>query len=420
MDVLHYKTVNTCIKGLMGKIRQPAQGLFQYPSLTTTAGKFYSAGMFTWDTHHMTLRFAMEGQPEMMKYFLLTMFQFQRSNGFVPCVCSSVDGGSSTSGFHAQPYLAQNAAEYLNLTGDLETVKIIFGKLKKYLEYWLTVYRAPLGLFCWGETWMSGFDNEITGTIFPTGTILPPDLPSLLYLECRAMGYLARKLDLPDEEFEERAKKIRDAVNEYLWDEEAGIYSSRNLCTDRLQTSWSDGSLNSSVGKYAYVSCPSLLVLFAGIANKERAERMIGTYVLSSDHFRSRFGIRSLSRSSEYYNNARWGNPPRFGDWKRLTNSNWQGPVWIPLNWFVFHGLLRYGFRAEAEKLADDTVELIYKSFQDLGFMRENYDAETGEGLYADQFASWNLLADSMHRYLNSPEQAIPLFPWENEIERKI
>ena len=119
MDMLHYQTVNTCIKELMGKIRQPAQGLFKYPSLTTTAGKFYSAGMFTWDTHHMTLRFAMEGQPEMMKYFLLTMFQFQRSNGFVPCVCSSVNGGGSTSGFHAQPYLAQNAAEYLNLTGDL-------------------------------------------------------------------------------------------------------------------------------------------------------------------------------------------------------------------------------------------------------------------------------------------------------------
>lgn len=414
MDILHFQKVHEFIEDLMLKIQRPPEGLFRYPSLTTTAGIFYSAGMFTWDTHHMTLRFAMNGHPEMMKFFLLTMFQFQRSSGFVPCVCSSVNGGGCTSGFHAQPFLAQNAAEYLNLTGDMETIRELFDKLKKYLDCWLTVYRAPMGLFRWGETWMSGFDNEITGTIFPVGTILPPDLPSLLYMECRAMEYIAQKLQRDNTEFKTRAKRIKDAVNEYLWDEEMGIYSCWNLCTGKLQTRWGDGHLNSSVGKYAYVSCPALVPLFAGIAEPECAERMIETYVLSPDHFRSRFGIRSLSKSSEYYNNARWGNPPRFGDWSRLTNSNWQGPVWIPLNWFVFHGLLRYGFRQEAEALADDTVELIYKSIQDLGFMRENYHAETGEGLYADQFASWNLLSDSMHTYLKSPDRALVLFPWEN------
>ena len=398
----------------MEDVCRPPQGLFRYPSLATTAGKFYSAGMFAWDTHHMTLRFAMEGRPEMMKYFLLTMFQFQRSGGFVPCVCSSVNGGSSTSGFHAQPFLAQNAAIYLNLTHDDETVKELFTPLEKYLRYWLTAYAAPMNLFRWGETWMSGFDNEIVGTIFPSGSILPPDLPSLLYLECRAMGSICRRLGREDAFWEEKAAGIRDAVNGTLWDESMEIYSSMNLLSGKLQTSWSDGTLNSSVGKYAYVSCPALLPLFAGIADEKRARRMIEKYVLSPEHFRSPFGIRSLSKSSEYYNNARWGNPPRFGDWSRLTNSNWQGPVWIPLNWFAFHALLRYGFRSEAEKLADDTVELIYKSIRELGFMRENYHAETGEGLYADHFASWNLLADKFHSYLPM-EQAdkLELFPWE-------
>ena len=413
MEMLHFQKVHEFITGLMREIECPPQGLFQYPSLRTTAGEFYSAGMFTWDTHHMTLRFAMDGRPEMMKYFLLTMFQFQRSSGFVPCVCSSVNGGGSTTGFHAQPFLAQNAAIYLNVSKDRETVGSLFEKLEKYLNYWLNTYRAPLGLFRWGETWMSGFDNEITGTIFPTGSILPPDLPSLLYLECRAMGFLARQLEREDAAFEAEADRIKATVNEHLWDEGMGIYSSWNLLSGRLQTSWSDGSLSSKVGKYAYVSCPSLMPLFAGVAEPERARRMIQTYVLSPEHFRSRFGIRSLSKSSEYYNNARWGNPPRFGDWARLTNSNWQGPVWIPLNWFVFHGLLRYGFTAEAKALADDTVELIHQSIEDLGFMRENYHAETGEGLYADQFASWNLLSDSMHSYLDPRQDALALFPWE-------
>lgn len=415
MNEKHYGEVHEYIGGLMKKIHHPPTGRFKYPNLSTTAGRFYSGGIFCWDTHHMTLRFAMDGQPELMKYFLLTMLEFQRSTGFVPCVCGSVDGGSPLQDFHAQPFMAQNAAIYLARTGDVETIRTIFDKLTKYLDYWLTSAKAPMGLFRWKETWMSGFDNEITGTIFPTGSILPPDLPSLLYLECRAMGYTARKLGMDGGRFEQEAERIRQAVNEYLWDEEAEIYGPWNLLSGMRQIRWGNGTLDSQVGEYAYVSCPSLLVLFAGVAEPERAERMIRRYVLAPEHFRSRIGIRSLSKSSEYYNNARWGNPPRFGNWSRLTNSNWQGPVWIPLNWFVFHGLLRYGFRGEAVELADDTVELIWKSIRDLGFMRENYHAETGEGLYADQFASWNILSDTFHWYLNEPDKALQLFPWEEE-----
>ena len=148
-----------------------------------------------------------------------------------------------------------------------------------------------------------------------------------------------------------------------------GLYGAWNLLSGKRQISWGDASLGSEVGKYAYVSCPALLPLFAGIAEPEHAERMIRKYVLSPEHFRSRFGIRSLSGSSEYYNNARWGNPPRFGDWSRLTNSNWQGPVWIPLNWFVFHGLLRYGFFGEAQAVGRAMLAV-----HDSGTMRDVMD----------------------------------------------
>ena len=122
------------------------------------------------------------------------------------------------------------------------------------------------------------------------------------------------------------------------------------------------------------------------------------------EHFRSPFGIRSLSKASEYYNQARWGNPSPHGDRRRLTNSNWQGPVWIPLNWFVFHALLRYAFTSEARTLADDTQKVLAGCIEQFGYMRENFHAETGEGLYADHFASWNILADIMHDFLPGGE----------------
>ncbi len=413
MNVSNYEKVHHFILELMKQIKVPAQGLFPYPSLRTTSGQFYSAGIFSWDTHHMTLRFAMEHEPEYMKYFLMNMFSFQRSSGFVPCCVSSVNGPGAASGFHAQPFLAQNAAVYLAADGDLESIRILCKKLDAYLQYWLKSSAAPFGLFRWHETWMSGFDNEITGTLFQPDTILPPDLPSLLFLECRAMAYLLRKLDLDGSMYDRKADEIREAVNRTLWDEEMEIYTAFNLVTMKPQTSWSDGTLTGNVGKYAYISCPSLLTLFSGTATAERAERMIRRYVLSPDHFRSRFGIRSLSKSSEYYNNARWGNPPRFGDHRRLTNSNWQGPVWIPLTWFVFHGLRRYGFAEDAGRLAGDTVDLIAGEIDRIGFMRENFHAETGEGLYADNFASWNLLCDVMPLYSEGKDPLL-LFPWEN------
>ena len=412
-----YPKVHAFLEDLCQKIQQPAGGLFDYPSLNTTSGIFYSACIFTWDSHHMTLKFAADGHPEQMKYLLYTILKFQRSNGFTPCCCNSTDGGDIYPGFHAQPWLCQNAATYLHLTNDMATVTELYPKLEAYLTYWLQNFKAPYGLYRWAEAWMSGFDNEICGQTFPVGSICSPDLSALLYLECRAFAYVSRRLGKPDADWEEQARAIAEAVNAKLWDEKLGCYGAYNLIDDCLQISWRDpyqDTLTGIVGKYAFLSCPALMVLFAGIAPTDRAERMIREYVLSPKHFRSRFGIRSISASSEFYNNARWGNGPRFGsDWRRLEGSNWQGPVWIPLNWFVFHALLRYGFRDEAASLADDTVNLVAHALDTVGFMRENFHAETGEPLYADNFASWNTLADVLHRYLDNESGLPELFPDE-------
>jgi len=416
MASANYNKVHEFFNTAMEKIQKPASGLFDYPSLSTTYGVFYAACIFTWDSHHMTLKFAAEGHPEQMMYYERTILKFQQSNGFVPCCCNAVDGGSFYPGFHAQPWLCQNAATYLEYTGDKSVAEELHPKLESYLNYWLKFYRAPNGMYRWEETWMSGFDNEVTGTIFPKSSICSPDLPSLLYLECRSMAYICKQLGKPFQQWEDKAQELADMVNKYLWSEELGCYASYNLLDNVLQTSWMEPGdpLIGVVGRYAYISCPALMVLFAGIAPKDRAERMIKEYVLSPKHFRSKFGIRSLSASSEYYNNARWGNPPRFdGNWRRLTNSNWQGPVWIPLNWFVFHGLLRYGFIDEARKLSDDTIDLVAQSIDTIGCMRENFNAETGEPLYADDFTSWNLLADVMQKYLDGTSKVPCMFPDE-------
>jgi len=59
-------------------------------------------------------------------------------------------------------------------------------------------------------------------------------------------------------------------------------------------------------------------------------------------------------------------------------------------HWFIFKGLLKYGFEKEAEMIKDMSAALLKEE----GF-REQYSPETGEGLGADNF-TWGALVLDM------------------------
>ena len=61
----------------------------------------------------------------------------------------------------------------------------------------------------------------------------------------------------------------------------------------------------------------------------------------------------------------------------------WRGPIWININWMMYHGLKRYGFYDKARNIKDGIIELI----KNHGFY-EYFDPYTGEGYGADNF-SW-------------------------------
>jgi len=413
------EVVSRHIRSILPKLVHPAKGKLPYPALGVGYGQHYAGYIYCWDNHHMSLRFAAGGEPEQMKFFLGNMLACQTPLGFIPSIINIATGGIGQVGpWHAWPWLAQNAATHLDLTGDTAWTTEVFPKLELYLRHWTARHAAPHDLYRWREAYHT-YDNEIVlSTCSDPDSILSPDLNSSLYLELRCMSFLAGAIGETEKqrEYIERAEVLKDAVNHWLWDDELESYGAHNLLTGRCQISYRStldgdvGSLSSDVGRFAYLSSTALMPLYAGIAPSDRAERMIRSYVLSPDHFRSPFGIRSLSKASEFYNQARWGNPGRSGDRRRLTNSNWQGPVWVPLSWFVFHALLHYGFKNEAESLADDTQKVLAGCIGQFGYMRENYHAETGEGLYADHFASWNILADIMHDFLPGRKAPFRLF----------
>ncbi|HLR76950.1 MAG TPA: hypothetical protein VK106_04770, partial [Balneolaceae bacterium] len=84
----------------------------------------------------------------------------------------------------------------------------------------------------------------------------------------------------------------------------------------------------------------------------------------------------------------------------------WRGPIWINLNWLLFHGLTRYGYHQYAGFIKRSIIELCKRS----GF-HEYYDPRKGQGYGSDKF-SWTaalmidvLMSDAKYA-LDNYEQA--------------
>ncbi|MEQ9495980.1 MAG: glucosidase [Deltaproteobacteria bacterium] len=86
------------------------------------------------------------------------------------------------------------------------------------------------------------------------------------------------------------------------------------------------------------------------VPSREKLERVL-RYVFDEAEFLSPYGIRSLSRfhaenpytlevSGEHFDVAYWSGESR--SWMFGGNSNWRGPVWLPMNYLLIEALQRY------------------------------------------------------------------------------
>lgn len=115
--------------------------------------------------------------------------------------------------------------------------------------------------------------------------------------------------------------------------------------------------------------------LFAKILSQEEAEKLVSNHLLNKNEFWTNFPIPTTSLDEPAFD------PQGF----------WRGPTWIAINWFIYKGLLNYGFNDIAKKIKKSSLELLQKS----GF-REYFNPFTGEGWGAHNF-TWGCLAVDMN-----------------------
>lgn len=132
-------------------------------------------------------------------------------------------------------------------------------------------------------------------------------------------------------------------------------------------------------------SYTGLIPLVAGIVPPDRLPRILDA-LRDEDIFLSVGGIRSLDASSPVYESGYAG---------RGVNSNWLGPVWVPLQLLLVDALVEVD-PTLAMEIRERVVANVEREWLETGRLWEYYDGDTGEGLGADAQAGWTALVANM------------------------
>jgi len=298
-----------------------------------------------------------------------------------------------------KPVLAQHVAFILKYnTNEIEWAREIYPQLKAFNMFYEKNAKHESGLFYFFDDFAIGVDNDPSTFYRPDNSSASIFINTLMYCELGAMAYIARLIGNTDDasEYSQKQEALKNAINEHCYDEKDGMYYScdinlRKVDTDVLLHSGAPRHYSTLIQRLGCWS--SFLPLWAGIPTKEQAERIVKENLLDEKGFWAEYGVRSLSKYEKMYRLVGTGNP-----------SSWQGGVWILSNYFVFKGLFRYGYNAEAVELATKTLDLLALDVEKNGAFHEYYNPDTGEGLFNKGFTSWNLLAFNMLRHLEGKE----------------
>lgn len=172
-----------------------------------------------------------------------------------------------------------------------------------------------------------------------TTALIPVDLNCLLWsvenLLCKIYNTL--KDSNKETEYQELADQRLNAINKYLWNEESGLYRDYNF---------KDGQQTSS--EHIGIVYP----LFFKIVNQNQAQKV-------AENLEKKFlkpgGLVCTTKES---------------------GQQWDYPnAWAPYQWLAVTGLLQYGFKDLAKRIAKNWCQNIERVYQNTGKLMEKYDA---------------------------------------------
>jgi neutral trehalase len=267
-----------------------------------------------------------------------------------------------------KPFLAQMALRASLTLHSVAWLKPFYPRLADTLWYWRHARRSPDGLFTWFDGVESGTDNSPAVISVPADRTEGVDLACYIYREYLSMADLASLLGKTADVriYQQHAAKLKRLIQKRLWDARAGTFYNRN----------------SRTGAFIHVQeWTNLVPLWAHVATRQQARVLINRYALNPHEFWTKYGIRSLVPESPSYH---------------PVHGYWQGPIWVVTDYMVMHGLMNYGYTAQARLLARNTASVLLRDIHTTGGMHETYNPNTGIGQNGGYFKSWDMLGAYM------------------------
>jgi putative isomerase len=289
-----------------------------------------------------------------------------------------------------KPFLCQQVVLISGYRGEYAWATPFRAGLERYFAcYDATYYNPDCGLYVWADDIMIGMDNDPATFGRPRFSTANMFLNGFMVMELRAMALFLAKLGDSDAArgYEAKAAALADRIQAECWDRRDRFFYSVDVDVRTRQFDW----FHKGLGVF-WKTLPikirawtGFLPLAAGFATPGQADSLVSLHLRDPGTFCSAFGVTSLAMDEKMFNVEATNNP-----------SNWLGPIWIIVNYVVFRGLMNYGYKDEAESLAQKTLALLGGDLERTGTIHEYYDPHSGAAVMNGGFINWNILALNM------------------------
>ena len=336
------------------------------PFVSNYIDEAFNDNIFQWDTHFMLMfwNYIFYLFPAIQSHD--NFYCRQHENGYI---CREIkehtgedfyyDGKNNTTLTNTinPPLYTWVEYEYYKISGDDSRFKLIIPVLEKYGE-WINKNRinpnTTHGLY--RQTGLgSGMDNTPrSGSGW--GCMSSQMAMFYLYLgkicECENEHIKAKK-------FYEKSKNIADKINQWMWNEEDGLYYDVDDNGEQVKVK----------------TAASFWPMLAEICTQEQAKRMVKNLKDPKTFWRT-IPFPTLSADHPHYN-------PK--------GHYWVGGVWAPTNYMIIKGLQKYGFQEFAAAASEKYLYGIYGVFKKTGTVWENYAPDSFEqgNIAKGDFVGW-------------------------------
>jgi hypothetical protein len=310
----------------------------------------------SWDSgfHALTARLIDPQLAQDQLNFVLSD-RWQQPDGHVPC-------GEWVMDQECPPIFAYVTWHLYEATHDLDFLQDLYPRLQAQYDWWWQHNEVGEALFGGG---FMGMDN------LPRGGGAQADSSGWMAFFARDMVRIATELrdTAGAERYWTDRGRIQAAINDQLWDDATGFYYDRDA----------GGAF---VPNQSY---SGLIPLIAGVVPAERIPSMLAP-LRDERQFLSPGGVRSMSAASPAYIPGEAG---------AGVNSNWCGPVWLPINYLLIDRLADLD-APFADELRSRVVNNVEADWRRDGRLHEYFDGDSGAGLGADSQAGWTALVANL------------------------